>query len=224
MARPRERPRPRIRRSPEEARELILGATRQLLRERAPDAIGLKDVARAAGVSHALVTHYFGTIDALVDAALETLAEANRHELVRRVLGRADEGPRAWMEQWFEWVTRPEAPRLLAWSFLTGKTTRADFFSRRTRGLSKFADLMQQRFAGELDVSREDIEFILLLLMAAPFGYAIGRAGFWSGLGKDKPGPEEDAMFFGRLADLVERLIEDRRLPARALERRRRGR
>ena len=38
----------------------------------------MKDVARGAGVSHALVSHYFGTYDALVEAVLERRAEAIR--------------------------------------------------------------------------------------------------------------------------------------------------
>ena len=205
-----EKPRPRVRRTPEEARALILGAASALLRERHPETIGLKDVATRAGVSHALVTHYFGTIDGLIDAALEALADANRQDLTRRITEHPEEGPRAWMEHFFAWVMRPEAARLLAWSFLSGKTTRSDFFSRRTRGLKKMADLLEARFKDELDLSREDVEFVLLLLMSSTFGYAIGRGGFWSALGVDKPREEEDAMFQRRLADVVEALIADR--------------
>jgi AcrR family transcriptional regulator len=202
---------PRIRRSPDEARGLILEAAKKLVREKPPDAIGLKDVAREAGVSHALVTHYFGTIDALIDASLESLAEANRQDLFARIQSSAGGGPRAWMEQYFAWVMRPEAARLLAWTYLTGKTARSDFFSKRTRGLKKTADLLEARFAGELDVSREEIELALMLLMTSSFGYAIGRSGFWGGLGVDKPGAEQDQAFLGSLADVIESLMERRR-------------
>lgn len=201
----------RVRRSPEEARETILHAARDLLRESTPDEIGLKDVAAKAGVSHALVTHYFGSIDTLVDAALEAYAEQNRRELAKLMLERAGEGPRAWLAHVFAWVMRPEAPRLLAWSFLSGKIARSDFFSRRTRGMKNVADLVEARFKDELDLSREDVEFVLLLVMSATFGYAIGRSGFWAGLGVDRPGKAEDNMFERKLADLVELLIRERR-------------
>jgi AcrR family transcriptional regulator len=182
------------------------------LSHRGPDAVGLKDVAREAGVSHALVTHYFRTIDRVIDAALESVAEGNRRVLTGRILG-GEEGPRAWMDQWFEWVTRPEAARFLAWSFLTGRTTRSDFFSRRTRGLKQVADAIEERLAaefGSVPLSRQDLEFVLLLLMAAPFGYAIGRDGYWAGLGVDRPGEKEDRFFFDRLAELVEGTLRQR--------------
>ncbi len=74
-------PRPRARRDPDEARALILGAAERLFGSRGPDAVGLKDVARAAGVSHALVSHYFGTYEGLVDAALERRAQKLRERV-----------------------------------------------------------------------------------------------------------------------------------------------
>jgi len=202
-----------VRRAPEEARQLILDAARELVRERLPDAIGLKDVAERAGVSHALVTHYFGGIDRLVDAALEAHAEANRAELVALMAASATAAPRAWLAHLFSWVMRPEAPRLLAWSFLSGKIARSDFFSRRTRGMKKVADLLEERFRGELAIDREDVEFALLLVMSASFGYAIGRAGFWGGLGVDKPGEREDTLFRERLGDVIETLMRERARP-----------
>jgi AcrR family transcriptional regulator len=201
--------RPRSRRSPEAARELILGAAKRLVRELPPDALGLKSVAQAAGVSHALVTHYFGTIDALVNDTLESIAEENRRELMVKI-GSEESSPREWLRQLFDWVLKPEAARLLAWSHLTGKVTRSDFFSKRSRGLRKIADLLEARFEGSVDASRRDIEDLLLLVMSASFGYAIGRAGFWGGLGVDKPTEQEDERFFELLAELVERRVAER--------------
>jgi AcrR family transcriptional regulator len=53
-------PKPRtkhVRRNPEEARRVILRAAIRTISKQGPAAYGLKDVASAAGVSHALVTH-----------------------------------------------------------------------------------------------------------------------------------------------------------------------
>jgi TetR/AcrR family transcriptional regulator, repressor for neighboring sulfatase len=186
-----------------------LNAAKKLVCEVPPDALGLKSVAAAAGVSHALVTHYFGTIDALINDALESLAEENRRQLTEKITAE-ESSPREWLRHLFGWVLRPEAARLLAWSHITGSVTRSDFFSRRSRGLRKVADLLEARFEGHLDVSREDIEDLLLLVMSASFGYAIGRSGFWGGLGVDKPTEEQDDRFFEVLASLVERRIAER--------------
>ena len=51
----------RRRRSPELARQELLDAAERLFRDLPPDQVGLKDIGREADVSHALVTHYFGT-------------------------------------------------------------------------------------------------------------------------------------------------------------------
>ena len=63
--------RPRRRRAPEVARQELLAAAERVFGRAQPDEVGLKEVAREAGVSHALVTHYFGTYAGLIEAALE---------------------------------------------------------------------------------------------------------------------------------------------------------
>lgn len=211
---------PRRRRTPEEARRLILDAAARLLGERGPDAVGLKDVAAEAGVSHALVTHYFGTVDALIDAALEEHAERHREDLLAQILGRPDAGPREWMEAFFRWADRPAVARLLAWSFLTGRIAKKDFFARRMRGARRVADAIEQRVQGErgeVPFTRADLDFAVLLLLAATQGYALGKRGYWPSLGVDEPGEAEDRFFFDRLADLVlGMLLADRSPAARA--------
>src|SRR5688572_19750000 len=61
----------RKRHPPEEAKAHLLDAAERLLSERGPDAVGLRDVAREADVSHGLITHYFGTYEGLVEAVFE---------------------------------------------------------------------------------------------------------------------------------------------------------
>jgi AcrR family transcriptional regulator len=58
----------RIRRSPEEARRLILDAAEAGMASRGPAGIRLQDVARAAGVSHSNVLHHFGSRAGLIEA------------------------------------------------------------------------------------------------------------------------------------------------------------
>ena len=196
----------RVRRSPEEARSLILHACQDLLTRDGPDGVGLKDVADRAGVSHALVTHYFGTIDALVNAALAAYADEQRAALLERIVAHPEDGPRVWMKLFFEWISRPPTARMFAWALVTGRVESDDFFSGRQRGARRIGDAVEARFAatGEGPVDRADLDFMLLLLLAAPHGYGLGKKAFWASLGRDDAGPEDDTFFFDRLADLVE--------------------
>jgi len=83
----------RVRRDPEEARSVILDAAERVFAEKGPDAAGLKDVAAMAGVSHALVSHYFGSYDALVE---ETLARRTWRSSSRTPPTPSSTGSRSW--------------------------------------------------------------------------------------------------------------------------------
>ena len=58
----------RVRRTPEQARRLILDAAQASMVSRGPAGIRLQDVARAAGVSHSNVLHHFGSRAGLIEA------------------------------------------------------------------------------------------------------------------------------------------------------------
>src|SRR5215813_12722092 len=75
----------RRRRPPELARQEILDAAERVFAGFQPDQVGLKEVAREAGVSHALITHYFGTYAGLIDAALERRTRATRESILARL-------------------------------------------------------------------------------------------------------------------------------------------
>src|SRR5438270_10047106 len=76
---------PRRRRAPELARTELLDAAERVFARSQPDQVGLREIALEAGVSHALVTHYFGTYAGLVEATLERRVRALRAELLARV-------------------------------------------------------------------------------------------------------------------------------------------
>ena len=61
---------PRIRRTPEAARAHIIEAAKRLLIEEGPRALKLQRVGKAAGMSHASVVQYFGSIEGLASAVL----------------------------------------------------------------------------------------------------------------------------------------------------------
>jgi TetR/AcrR family transcriptional regulator, repressor for neighboring sulfatase len=56
----------RLRRTPEEARRLILDAAQAAIARTGPEGLRLQDIAAAAGVSHPLILHHFGSRAGLV--------------------------------------------------------------------------------------------------------------------------------------------------------------
>lgn len=208
-------PRTRVRRTPEEAREIILAAARTLFAEKGPDAVGLKDVARVAGVSHGLVSHYFGTYEALVEAVMSAYQTTVRAELFARIAASPDEDPEAWLEHTFTAVAHPLYGRLVAWAVLSGRLQSEGFFARREQGLKMVVDVLELRLGRT--VPRERLERLVLISLTAAMGYTLGRIAIWGALGHDAT-PARDEAFRKELAGLFAPLL---RLEAKKAPRRR---
>lgn len=199
----------RARRRPEVARALILEAAKEELSEKGPDAAGLKGIARRAGVSHALVSHYFGTFDQLVEAALEDHVAGVRRGFIDRLTELSSAGVDALIDFYFEALADPMYGRLAAWAVLAGRLEAADFFPRRQQGMKLVADAIEARYAAEgipQPFSREDLEMMMVLVSSAGFGYSIGRDVFWESLGHP-PGTERDEWFREQLGRLIRRMM-----------------
>lgn len=208
------RPRPggerrrRIRRAPEEARELLLASAEELIALRGPDGVTLRDVAAAVGVTPGLVTHYFGTYGDLVRAVLrrqDALTRARiREELAREAVPDAD----ALVRILFEGLSDGRRARLLAWAQLRGDVTAAS-----TRGLRDLVDALELAFRRTLPPARvpprERIEAVVLLALAATQGWALGRSVWLSGLGAGPATPRDDERFRGALTSALRALMED---------------
>jgi AcrR family transcriptional regulator len=201
--------RKRVRRSPEEARELILDSADRVFATKLPDAAGLKDVAKAAGVSHALVTHYFGTYDALVEATLERRFHRLRDQLLPILMGLIQEETdvsamlRAYRKVVMDAMNDPTLLRLGIWSALSGRARGADFFPHRIQGLKLLADALASRSKA----GREDIEIALV----TSFSLALT----WKGLGNalagalgKTPSKGLDAWFESRVADMLDAYLD----------------
>jgi AcrR family transcriptional regulator len=199
--------RQRVRRDPEAARELIIAAAEHVFADQSPDVVGLKDVARVADVSHALVSHYFGTYDRLVDAVLERRAAMTRAGIFAELLdGDVEIRPGALLDRLWASAGDPTTIRLSAWAMLNGRLDRSDFYAARVQGLRLVADALSKRLRtrkGER-LARADLEFLLMSALTLVHGYAIGRAALQASLGHDVS-PAADADFRARVGELLER-------------------
>lgn len=198
----------RTRRSPEEARALILEAAERVFATHLPDVVGLKEVAHEAGVSHALVTHYFGTYSALVEATLERRFFKLRDELVPAVMelvaGEAD--PIAVVSAHRRAIAKaasdPATVRLVTWALLSGRTAADDFFPHRMQGLKLLVDVLQARSRAP----RADLEFVLFASFGLTTMWTLGRRAFAGALGH-KPTRELEDAFESRIDAMLETFL-----------------
>jgi AcrR family transcriptional regulator len=110
----------RIRRTPDEAKALILDAAEAKMTAVGPAGIRLQDVATEAGVSHPTILHHFGSRAGLVRALNErTLADLKSVLLMamqadsstgRNVIGAAFEVYRNGLAQRLAWLVQAEIP------------------------------------------------------------------------------------------------------------------
>ena len=110
----------RVRRRPEDARALILDAAEARMTVDGPAGLRLKDVARAAGVSHPTVLHYFGSREGLVRALNQRSLEALRISVMAQIeaarpggdsISRAFAAYRDGMAQRILWLIQSAAPQ-----------------------------------------------------------------------------------------------------------------
>src|SRR5262245_37100522 len=140
LARRRARATARRRRPPEQARQEILDAAERVFVAAQPDQVGLKEVAREAGVSHALITHYFGTYAGLIEAALERRLRALRETMLSRLReAGAMSRPGELLGLVFQALQDPVHLRLMRWLLTSERPAAATAFGLHHRGLAVIA-------------------------------------------------------------------------------------
>jgi len=203
---------PRRRRDPETARAEILDAAERVLAESPPDAVGLKEVAEAAGVSHALVSHYFGTYTELVEEVLvrriRLLREAALAQLADPA-GIIDEGKM--LDALFHALEDPIYTRLSLWALAAERPSGRAPFPFREQGMRIFAEATTERVSQarpDLDRAalRDRIELGLVIANAAAYGYTVGKEAWMGALGRT-PTPAFDEALRRALGAMVRRWI-----------------
>jgi len=201
-----------VRRSPEQARGVILDAADRVFGTRLPDAVGLKEIAREAGVSHALVTHYFGTYGGLVEASLERRLARVRESMVTQLFVSLDEKASvgellaAYRRAIAHDAADPVTVRLAAWAMMSGRLAQEDFHSHRVQGLKLLADALEQR----TDLSREDLEFCLVASFALSVVWTVGGPALAGALGHKKA-KAGDERFEQRVSVMIDAYLRQAR-------------
>src|SRR5438874_7181535 len=162
----------RARRTPEEARQLILETAQQLIARAGPEGLRLQEIAAAAGISHPLILHHFGSREGLVRALTQEAVAELRDTLIAS-MGSPDFSLEQQLEQVFEAFQNGLAQRL-AWLATIdpgGEEAGAAMIMR------DLADRLHARRLAAAPpgvvIERTDTEALIHLIATAAFGDAI---------------------------------------------------
>jgi AcrR family transcriptional regulator len=162
----------RARRTPEEARRLILETAQQLIARAGPEGLRLQEIAAAAGISHPLILHHFGNREGLVRALTQQAVAELRDKLIP-AMGSAEYSLEQQLDQVFD-AFRDGLAQRLAWLATidpAGEQAGAPTIMR------DIADSLHARRVATAQPGvlpeRADTESLVHLIAAAAFGDAI---------------------------------------------------
>ena len=196
---------PRRRRSPEEARTELLDAADRVFRHHQPDQVGLKDIASEAGVSHALVTHYFGTYSGLVEATLERRIRALRMAIFDKLReGGALDRPAELLGMLFRALEDPVHVRLTRWMAASERPSSIHALGLHEQGLREVArQIVAQHGSAPTRELAEGVELALVVAVSSAYGYAIMKQALAGALGR-LPSVALDEAVHATLAAMLE--------------------
>jgi len=166
-----ERPK-RLRRTPEGARRLILETAQTLLASTGPEGLRLQDIAAAAGISHPLILHHFGSREGLVRALTRQAAAELRDKLVA-AMASSEYSLEEQLDRVFD-AFRDGLAQRLAWlaTIDTGGGAEGTQMIMRDIADSLHARRIATAPPGAA-IAREDTDALIYLVATAAFGDAL---------------------------------------------------
>jgi AcrR family transcriptional regulator len=179
----------RVRRSPEEARRLILETAQALIARTGPEGLRLQDIAAEAGISHPLILHHFKSRAGLVRALTRQTAAEFKDRLVA-ALAQPELTTEALIDRVFDAFAGGLAQRL-AWLAIVdpeGMDPEGEADEPATVQ-SEIAETLHRRRVAAAppgrEVTREDTQWLMHLVAVAAFGEAMHGVRLRRGLGRD---------------------------------------
>ena len=164
--------RSRRRRIPSEVRSAALAEARRLLLAKGPDAVTLKAVADALGMTHSNLLHHFGSASELQSALMSAMVRDLNEALLDAVahIDETPHGPRELVDRVFDAFDKGGAGRLAAWMSVTNNVEHVgpvrDAILDLLSGIEK---------KGPVDVSdaRDRVSSVVLFISLLAFGDAV---------------------------------------------------
>ncbi|MEM7218121.1 MAG: TetR/AcrR family transcriptional regulator [Pseudomonadota bacterium] len=188
---------PRKRRTPEQARALILDAAEARLRRLGLDGLNVTGVAEDAGLSHASVIHHFGNTAGMRGALAERMTQALVADIVKAL--RSDTEPALVIRALFQAMIGGGHARLLAWRSLHDALSEEESAKdEATQAL--FRELLAQTTARFGDRDNEEVRRCILLIASSAIGFGVAGPMLPLLLGE---GDFDADVFSGWLSDLL---------------------
>jgi TetR/AcrR family transcriptional regulator, repressor for neighboring sulfatase len=192
----------RLRRTPEEARRLILDAAQAAIARTGPEGLRLQDIAVAAGVSHPLILHHFGSRAGLVrELTREASAELKDKLIaamavdtpVEQQLERVYEAFRAGLGQRLAWLATVDPDHENSPSSMIQREIAERLHARRVAAAGQGAA-----------VPLEESLYLVHLIATAALGEAVYGPQLRKSAGLPDT-PETDRNFLAWLTALIQR-------------------
>jgi len=191
----------RLRRTPEEARRLILETAQGLIASTGPEGLRLQDIAAAAGISHSLILHHFGSREGLVRALTREAVAELRDKLVA-AMASTEYTVEQQLDRVFD-AFRDGLAQRLVWLATVDATGGAEGNQMIIRDIAD--RLHARRIAADptgSTISRGDTDSLIHLIATAAFGDALFGAQLRRSAGLPATG-ETDRCFRLWLATLI---------------------
>jgi AcrR family transcriptional regulator len=185
----------RRRRDPATARQELLDAAERVFTQHQPDRVGLKEVAREAGVSHALITHYFGTYAGLVESTLERRVRALRERMMARLReAGALSRPAELLGMLFDQLEDPVHLRLMKW-MVANERPGVHLLALQEHGVKLIARQVAQALMSDPPPTMVvTLELTLATAVSAAFGWALSKYAIAGAIDKPVTPALSDAM------------------------------
>ncbi|MEM1230197.1 MAG: TetR/AcrR family transcriptional regulator [Pseudomonadota bacterium] len=204
----------RVRRTPEQAKQLILENAAERLKQQGLEGLNLTGVAEDAGISHATIIHHFGSSDGMRQALAEHMTATLLQDVMEAL--QRDVAPEALCQNLFRTIVDNGHARLMAWLAVDGTQDLAP----RPAALAPLFEGVIEQVAQVLHCQTgaaenpspprpEDLlraRNIVLLVATTAIGLGIGGDRLGTLLGMADPTSGE---FPGWLADLVTQHADD---------------
>ena len=116
----------RVRRTPAEARRLILDTAARRLARHGIKGLNIADVARDAGITHATLLHHFGSADGMQRSLMTDMTAALLRDVLAALEDQSADDDDAVVQALFGTLAKGGQANLVAWAAITEQDVRVD--------------------------------------------------------------------------------------------------